>query len=300
MSEILLGTQTNAAHGSDEHTCKRVLAGDVEGVRRRLIGALERLDYRLLSEQSPLLAKRAARKGLVASDMLDHARTLAVGLKPSGPAATLATFDFSVMHGLAWSIGRGDRHTLELEADAIVALANMTDVSGPCPACGTENSGDARFCRSCGAPRLHDEPAELELARLDAGARASYLEIIIGIIIIFAQLALMLPLILYSASKGASANVWWFLLATGQLFGWWMTLYGVRRLRRALNPKDSAGDPSKFAQAQAMPARRVAAELPPAAARASVTEGTTELLGVEPRERVAVPLRRKGGDTDPS
>lgn len=297
MSEVFLETQASAGHGVDEHTCKRVLAGDAEGVRQRLVAALERLGYRLLSEQSPLVAKRAARRGLVASDMIDHARTLAVGLRPSGPAATLATFDFTITHGLAWSITKGDRHTLELEADSIVALANAPEADGPCAVCGTENSGEARFCRSCGAPRLHNEPAELELVRMDAGARAAHLEIVFGIGIMLAVLALMLPLILLSGPKGADIGLG--LLVVGQLLGWWMTLYGVRRLHRTLNPKQPAHDASQSAQPSAIPARRVAEALPPTPARMSVTEGTTELLGVEARERVPVPLRQKDGDTNP-
>ena len=43
--------------------------------------------------------------------------------------------------------GRGHR-----EADAVVALAAAPPAASVCGNCGTENAGDSRFCRLCGAP----------------------------------------------------------------------------------------------------------------------------------------------------
>ncbi|HVF49910.1 MAG TPA: hypothetical protein VNA19_07480, partial [Pyrinomonadaceae bacterium] len=74
---------------------------------------------------------------------------------------------------------------------------------------------------------------------------------------------------------------------------------GVHRLHRTLNPKEAKQKPALSDNpVQALPFAQSSA-LPGASERASVTEGTTELLGVPSRERVAVPLRRKSGDTDP-
>lgn len=296
MSDALLGGHGAAAYSAGEHTCRRVLVGEVEDVRARLIRALERLDYRLLSEQQPLLARRAARKEIISADLLDVARTLAVSLKPAGTAATLATFDITVVHGQPWGMGKGDRHTLELEVDAIVALADAPDAQSSCALCGTENVGDARFCRSCGAPNVFREPAELELMRLEAGARAAHQEHVFGLSIMLVAFAVSLPMILLGNPKLASPG--WIIFATGLLLGLAMTLYGVRRLHRTLNPQERKGGQATPAPPEAIPAPRVGA-LPPRTARASVTEGTTELLPGEARERVGVRTRARGGRTDP-
>lgn len=300
MSELLLSPEANAARGVGDHTCRRVLAGDAEDVRRRLVRALERLDYRLLSEQQPLLARRAARKDLIAADMLDVARTLSIGLRASGASATLATFDFTVAHGMPWEMGEGDCHTLELEADAIVALANAPETGGACAVCGAENSAEARFCRACGAPHLPGEPAELELMRLEAGSRAAHQEHVFGLFIMLTALATSLPMILLG--RPGLVRVGWTFFALGMLAGTWMLLYGVRRLHRTLNPKDGARQTLAPAASPPPPALHAAGTtaLPPRSAAASVTEGTTELLATPPRpEPVAVSSRARPADTDP-
>jgi len=285
LSDTLLGGQPAITYGAGEHTCRRVLVGEVEDVRARLIRALERLDYRLLSEQQPLLARRGARKEIISADMLDVARTLVIHLKPSGTAATLAIFDITVVHGQPWGMGKGDRHTLELEVDAIVALADAPEARSACALCGTENSGGARFCRSCGAPNNYREPAEVELMRLEAGARAAHQEHVFGFIIMLVVAVLTLPLILFSSNK--VAPIGWVVFVVGQLLGCLMALYGVRRLHRTLNPEERKAGQTTPAQPEAIPAPRAAA-LPPRSARVSVTEGTTELLHTEARERVGV------------
>ncbi|HEX7174479.1 MAG TPA: zinc ribbon domain-containing protein [Pyrinomonadaceae bacterium] len=296
MSDALFGGNSAITNGAGEHTCRRVLLGEVEDVRARLIRALERLDYRLLNEQQPLLARRAARKEIISADMLDVARTLAINLKPSGTAATLAIFDITVVHGQPWGMGKGDRHTLELEIDALVALAAAPDEQSACALCGTENSGGARFCRSCGAPNNFREPAEVELMRLEAGARAAHQEHVFGFLIMLVVAVLALPLIIFSSNK--VAPIGWVVFAAGMLLGCLMTLYGVRRLHRTLNPKERKSGQTTPAQPEAIPAPRAAA-LPPRSARTSVTEGTTELLHTEARERVEVRPRARGGNTDP-
>jgi hypothetical protein len=290
----LLGGQA-AANYTGEHTCRRVLIGEVDDVRRRLIRALERLEYRLLSEQQPLLARRPARRDIMSADMLDVARTIAVGLKANGAAATLATFDIAVVH--PWGLGDGDRHTLELEVDALVALAGSPEESGACAACGAENSGEARFCRTCGAPNVFAQPAELELMRLEAGARAAHQEHVFGFVIILVTLAVSLSMILFGRTKVASLG--WIVFALGMLLGLAMALYGVRRLHSTLNPKGRKPAPPAPATPEAIPAPRAAAALPPRSARASVTEGTTELLGAVPKEEERVETRLRSKGTNP-
>jgi hypothetical protein len=144
MSEFIpaLGSSGGAGTGVGEHTTTRVLAGETEGARRRLVYALEALGYTVASE-SPLQARRRKAKSVVAADFNEHARKLSVSLRPSSETAVVATFDFEVKHGGCMT--RGDEQTLEREADAIVALAAAPPASSLCRACGTENAGDAHF-----------------------------------------------------------------------------------------------------------------------------------------------------------
>ena len=270
MAEFIAAMDTQNSNTVAEHLTRRVLAGDIEDVRARLVFALERLDYQVASE-APLQARRPARKGLVRADFLDHARRLQIGLRPSSNAA----------------------------ADAIVALAAAPPAASVCGQCGTENPGDARFCRLCGAPGAGSEPAELEVMRLTAGSRAALQEIAVGLAIALGILALTLPMILL-ATKPKVVNVGWAFLLIGELFGWWMTLSGVLRLHRTLNRKGPDA-PARTLDSAAVSAPTLhaeqAAQLPPARARVSVTEGTTELLAPAPaREPVAA---RRRPDTNP-
>ena len=93
-----------------EHTTRRVMAGDVETVRARLVYALESLGYSVVSE-NPLQARRGKLKNIVGADFTEHARKLAVGLRQGGSAATQVTFDFAVTHGGCMT--KGDLLTLE-------------------------------------------------------------------------------------------------------------------------------------------------------------------------------------------
>lgn len=273
-----------------EHSVSRLMAGDVEAARGRLVHALESLGYSVISE-SPLLARRGKLKDIVRADFTEHARKLSVGLRQRGAAATEVTFEFAVTHGGCST--KGDLLTLEREADAVVALAAAPPAASICRSCGTENGGDARFCRLCGAAAATAAPAELELLRLTAASRAGLQEVVSGLFIVLLTVACVVPMVLYGSPKaGRSA---WFLLAAGQAFGWWMTIYGILRTHRALNrrPEAQAALPAPAAP-QFKPARTSA--LPPA--HLSVTEGTTELLGVKSREGEPV-VARRGGDTDP-
>jgi ribosomal protein L40E len=274
-----------------EHATTRVLTGEAEAVRARLVYALESLGYAVVSD-SPLQARRARRRNVVAADFTDHTRRLAVGLRQRGAAATQVTFDFAVTHG--GFMTKGDLLTLEREADAVAALASEPPETGLCRSCGTENGGEARFCRHCGAPNDSGAPAEVELLQLTAGARAGLQEIVCGLVLALLGAAALSPLMIFGKPKVAAIGL--VLLVIVEAVAWWMTLYGILRQHRALKRRAEAKPLPAAAVPPPLAPRREAA-LPPA--HFSVTEGTTELLGSAPREREEVPARREHGDTSP-
>lgn len=302
MSEFIAAMSASGnEYTVSEHTTRRVLSGEAEGVRARLVYALESLGYVVVSD-SPLQARRARRKDVVRADFTDHARRVSVGLRQAGAAATQATFDFAVTHG--GFVTKGDLLTLEREADAVAALAAAPLGAGPCRSCGTENGGDARFCRLCGAPNAAGEPAEMEVLRLTAGARAALQEIFGGLLVALFIAAVTMPLMLLGKPK--VANIMSVLFAIGQVLAWSMTLYGVLRLHRTLRPGPAARTLSAAGVAAAAeavspalttPRFRTSALPPPGF---SVTDGTTELLATPAREREPVPVRRgEPRDTGP-
>lgn len=292
MSEFIPAMDGSGGTYVGQHSVKRVLAGDIESVRRRLAGGLEALGYTVLSE-NPLQARREQLKDCLRADFNDHQRRLAVLLRPSSETATTAVFDFTVVH--AGLMTKGDRRTLEREVDAIIALAEAPGTTGVCRSCGTENNEGGRFCRLCGAPNEAEAPAELELLRLTAAARAGLQEIVVGLSIALLALAAGLALILFTG-KPKAVYVGCGVLVIGQIIGWWMALYGMARMHRTLNREPDAKLPPAAAVPPPLPRAREAA-LPPA--HFSVTEGTTELLGNTLRERERVPVRREPSDTSP-
>lgn len=292
MSEFIPAMDASRGAYVGEHSVSRVLAGDIESVRRRLAGGLEALGYTVLSE-NPLQARRERLKDCLRADFTDHQRRLAVLLRPSSETATTAVFDFTVVH--AGLMTKGDRRTLEREADAIIALAEAPGAAAVCRSCGTENGEGGRFCRLCGAPNEAGEPAELEVLRLTAASRAGLQELVGGLSIALLALAGALALIMIGKPK--AVNVGWGVLVIGQLIGWWMALYGMVRIHRGLNrkaePKPLPAVPAFTAQ---LPEAREATLSP---GQFSVTEGTTELLSAAPPRREKVPARREQSDTSP-
>jgi hypothetical protein len=298
MSEFIavMGTAGNE-YTVSEHTTRRMLTGEPEAVSARLVYALESLDYVVISD-NPVQARRARRRNIISADFTDHPRRLAVGLRQVGASATQVTFDFAVTHG-GW-VTEGDMLTLEREADAILSLAAAPPATGLCRSCGTENGGEARFCRLCGAPNTSGEPAELEVLRLTASSRAGLQEIVGGVCIVLLAAAVLTLMTLLGRPKAAYAGLVLFII--GQVIGWWMALYGMLRIYRTLKTKpETHALPVAPSVADAAVTRLPHAQtsaLPPA--HFSVTEGTTELLGSKPREAERVPLRRKEqGDTSP-
>ncbi len=280
--------------GRTEHYFKRVLVGDVESTRRRLAYALERLGYRVQSEQ-PLVAKRdhqtpAWAGKLVAGDVLPHVKRLSIDLKPLTPMTTLATFDYSVMNS---AVTKGDRQTLEREAEAMIALGVEQTAESVCPACGTNNTHEARFCRVCGAPNDAGEPAELEVLRLTVGARAAHQNIVGGAVLMLAWAALCIPLYLLSNKTLLQGAV---IIGLGELFGFLWILYGMFRLHLTLNPRKNETHLSAAAAPHTLPPANTTT-FPLSAVPASATEGTTELLTLRSQRPAPAPLQRKVKDT---
>ncbi|HEY9401472.1 MAG TPA: hypothetical protein VIQ24_02170 [Pyrinomonadaceae bacterium] len=292
MTEFLDETDGSSGIGNTEFYLKRVLTGDAESVRARLCEALESLNYRVLGEQ-PLLARRGARGWgafYLSADVRDYPTKLAIALKPLGAEATLVTFDYEVTHTAALST-KGDRLTLRREAEAILALAAEHAAPSACLTCGAPNAADSRFCRLCGAHYANVRPAELEVLRLTAGARAGHQLNVCGMICALA--ALLLSLLLLMSGKAAAAKLAVLCLMLGEAVALVVMSFGASYLHGTLNPKELETQRPRFpadTRRSFSPSRHES--LPPRLIRSSVTEGTTGLLEPQPDERVPVALRR--------
>lgn len=288
MSEFLGATNGSGGLQATDHNFKKVLAGDVESVRERLVYALERLDYRVLSEQ-PLIAKPTSQVSSCSFDVLECVKSLTIGLKALNPTSTLVTFDYEILNSF---VTKGDLQTIERHAEAMIALATTRLVSTDCTFCGTNNSSDSRFCRICGTPNEAGEPAELEILRLTAGSRMAYQSITGAIISVLVVAAIALPMI-FLRSKGPKAGI--ILLIVGELLALIWLAYGMWHLHSTLNPKKDEKRVGRTSVPRAIPATERARLLQPT--HASVTEGTTELLDVPERERQPVPVMPHKVDT---
>ncbi len=276
----------NAMAMISEHDVTRVMAGQVESVRQRLLIALEQLGYRVTSE-NPLRARHSARGGAayyLSANALEYPTRLEINLKPQGQGATQVTFDYQVQHG---AFGKGDRQTLTREAEAIVALAAQRAQAMSCAGCGAETAADSRFCRKCGAPVNVTAPAELEVMRLTAGTRAGYQWTWIGVgILLFGA---VFPLLAAVVNKPMKMMVVWALVSA---FGAWALGAGLRRTHLTLNPKHEKEEGRLPTYSPTTIPTPITNELPPQTAYRSITEGTTDLLPVLD-ETETVPTHRR-------
>jgi hypothetical protein len=278
------GTPTPA-----QHHFRKVIPGDIEGVRRRLSDVLEDFNYVVLGE-NPIQAKRAAQRNFLLASVLEYETRLTVALKPISQASTIATFDYTV----SYIFSKGDRIALEREADAIIAMINAPRRKSVCPSCGTENAGAVKFCRVCGmliAPG--SSPAEIEVMRLMSSAASADIELRWGAMWILLTLLVTIPMILFGNPK--MVKVGWLFFAAGEAFGFFCLLFGIWRLNRTVNASPSVQSIA-HSDSQAItgslehtPGERAA--LPPQPD--SVVEGTTRLMEEQP-----VPLR-PAKNTDP-
>lgn len=284
-----------------EHLLRSVLDGEIQDVRWRLSRALEALGYHVITEE-PLHARRRARGWAVyqaSANILDYPVRLTITLKPLNPIATLANFDYSVKH-LALST-KGDQQTLRREAEAIIALATAGPTATTCAACGTKQPYDSRFCRLCGAPNVAVAPAELEVMRLTAGARAGQHLIVIGILLSLAPLLLILLILLLQIIwKVDHPELIWGL--TGGVIGGLIAclgivLWGVTSLRHTLNPKPGQQQVLPLTVPQASLVTHPKSFLPEGG-QESVTQVTTKKLNLNPKEPMSVPINSKSDDID--
>src|SRR5262245_59122124 len=126
----------------EEHQFKRTIPGNIETVRERICDALEDLDYAVLGD-NPIQAKRRRRRNLWIATILEYQTQLTIALKQISGASTLATFDYEV----EYLFSKGDRRTLEREAEAIIALVKKPPGSSICKACRNENDGGIKLRR---------------------------------------------------------------------------------------------------------------------------------------------------------
>jgi ribosomal protein L40E len=274
------GSNHAQAAGISEHTVVRVMAGEPEDLRGRLADALERLGFRVLSE-NPLRGKHGplgAAASYFSANALDYPTSVEILLKPQGLGATRVTIDYAVLHG---GFGKGDRQSLTRQAEAIIALAAQQAQTTICLQCNADVVADSKFCRKCGAPTsAAAQPAELEVMRLTANARAGHQWTLIGAAML--GLGTFLPLMLWMlvhfadlSKQGKAVSVVAGLFA---IFGLWGFLAGLWRTHVTLNPREF------IESTLPAPPRRVALsaprtnELEPPHPQLSITEGTTSLL----------------------
>lgn len=297
MADLVEEVDGSRGMSRTEHALRGVLNNDIESVRRRLTQALDRLGYTVISEE-PLYARRGARGRAAyycSANILEYPIKLTIGLKQLSPNATLATFDYTVEHFGGMSF-KGDQQTVRREAEAIIALATSSTTTSGCVACGTRQTDDARFCRVCGAQNAVGTPAEIEVLRLTAGARAGQHLIITGAIWAAVSLLVALPLIFLSGkAAGWAAGV----LLAQVVAGLLLLFAGERRLNRTLNP-GSSQHPTLPAGVPRADSSKESAGVLPLPTQTYVTEGTTELLVPQVKEREKEPVYRKGRDTSPT
>lgn len=288
MGAELLVLMSNGLNTEFEHEVTLALPGEPDSVRPRLYAALERLGYRVVSDQ-PLMAKRRARSEM-SSNILDYAQSLVLGLKPLGERATQVTFAYTVKSQYGLIATNGDRQTLEREAEAIVALARQAGRLSTCPTCHADVMVESRFCRQCGTLLTAHEPPELEIMRLTSNARAAHQTLVTGIILLAVCSLCLLPMPLVSSAK-LDKVLMLFSVLSG-VTGWVTLLLGSWRLHRTLNPPQEQAGPAMHAR-RSLTAPATTTALPPSYEPMSLTEHTTELLESEESRQQEPPLRRR-------
>jgi hypothetical protein len=253
----------------EEHQFRKVIPGDIETVRKRVADVLEDFGYAVLGD-NPIQGKRRRSRTVLTATVLEYQTEITIALKPISAASTLATFDY----GVEYLFLKGDRKTLEREADAIIAMATTAADATVCPSCRTENSGGVRFCRVCGVPvARRDLPAELEVMRMSAFASAAHLETISALALQLLTLAIAIPMILFGTREVIQLG--WGLLALGEILVLVILTQAIRRLKTTLTP--AVSDRPELSRRIDVDERAVLSPL-----SQSVTEGTTELINKTP------------------
>jgi hypothetical protein len=296
MAELIEEVDGSSGISRTEHVLRSVLNGDSESVRQKFIHALGKLGYKVISED-PLYVRRSAQGWATyhcSADILEYPIKLTIGLKHISPNATLATFDYAVEHSGSISY-KGDQQTLKREAETIIALATSNAIS-VCTACGTKQISEARFCRICGAPNEGGDPAEIEVLRLTAGARAGHHLITTGAIWTAVSLLIALSVIFLGGRTGGLAVL---ILLSQVVFGLLILFWGALSLHRTLNPDLSKTSIIPINLPKEISTQEATA-FPISPSQTFITEGTTKSLAeklkvVEEKEFVYAKKR----DTSP-
>ena len=277
-----------------DHDITLTLVGDVRSLRPRIVEAVEKLGYKVMSD-NPLQAKRGAQGGARYScswEPLDYPTKLTINLKQLNSTSVVATFFYEVQ-SYGWGLSEGDHKTLLRESQAIAALATQLNSVTSCVSCGTEVIDDSRFCRRCGAP-LTAEVAEVEVWRLTKGGRAAMHDIFVGsFLILVTAIAVFAAFYFGGAKAEKAATILGILIGS---FGLWALIEGMWELYRTLNPKEEK-QVTLTSQQRTIETQNHTNALPQKPV-ASITEGTTELLIPQFEDSpVAVPIERKRFDT---
>lgn len=295
MAELIEEVDGSSGISRTEHALRSVLNGDSNAVRQKFIHALGKLGYKVISED-PLYVRRSA-QGWAAyycsADILEDPIKLTIGLKQLSSNATLATFDYAVEHSGSMSY-KGDQQTLKREAEAIIALAT-SDAASVCTSCGTKQISEGRFCRICGAPNMGGDPAEIEVLRLTAGARAGHHLITTGAIWALVSLIITLVSVFLGAKTGGLAVL---ILLSQVVVGLLILFWGVLSLHRTLNPDLSKTSIILVNLPQEIPTQEATA-FPTSPSQTFITEGTTESLAEKIKAREKEPVYAKKRDTSP-
>ncbi len=287
-------------YSNTEHYLRRVLAGNVADVRRRLNDVLERLDYDFIDEgEYEIEARRNARGWATAyasADVLDYPRSLLIKLKPLSETSTRASFAYTIKHP---SLNRGEKEVLTREAETIVTLATTRATDKICKVCGAEASDDSRFCRKCGAPMTGDETA-IEVLRMTAEIRSGHTSVVASAVVVAMTALMTLGALLLLLTGGAAITpaITW-MLALSVAFGLLNVVFigfGWKRLNNALKSTKPAPPVTSGAARQTLTNPDISA-LPPAPASFSVTDGTTKSLHF-PEKTPVLENREKTTTTD--
>lgn len=293
----IVSSNTNTAEQTTEIYIKKILPGNIENVRLQLVGAIESLGYDIIEDEPHIVARRGA-KGwgtwYSSADVLDYARTLTVRLKPIDSNSTRVTFDYLIKHPM---LNTGEKNVLVQEAKTIASISKRQAIEKMCSVCGTESTGDSKFCRNCGAP-LTSEQAELEVLRLMAETRAAKTSVVASALsMVISAILLVVTFILNNAEllKPKALVILFSLGGLGVLFAIMSSFFGWNRLKRALEKNETQPRhlprpaSESFATGEFL-------EMPPSKTPASITEGTTNLLDAEllkPREKEKMPISNR-------
>lgn len=277
---------------STEHYLRRVMTGNIEQVRARIVVALETLGYDVLEEHPHLQARIAARgwaNAGASADVLDYPRTLTIRFRPLNERTTQVTFDYAIKHPM---LSRGEKSVVTREAEAIAELATARMINKMCEVCGTDGTEDSRFCRGCGAPLVSGELA-LELLQMTAHTRAAHGSVVAANISLMLTLLFAFLSFVITLTRGGSLPKPAILMLVIALISVLCALFSLpfawRRLNRALKQNDKSKPHALPAAYNASPSSfkgttTGSLSLPESNATSlsappfSVTDSTTELL----------------------